>query len=69
RSHSSLLRMDSEIPVLTKVADAATVLTNPDALNQLSADLYAHDLYRYLLQRKYPQTSLPDDYHSSPRII
>lgn len=69
RSHSSLLRMDTKIPVLTKVADAAAVLTNPDALDQLSADLYAHDLYRYLLQRKYPQTCLPDDYHSKPQIL
>ena len=69
RSHSFLLRSETNIPVLTKVADATTVLTDPDARYQLSADLQAHDLYRYLLQKKYPDTSLADDYHNSPQII
>lgn len=69
RSHSSLLRAETNIPILTKVADAEAVLTPLHARNQLSADLYAHDLYRYLLQKKYPNTNLTDDYHSSPQIL
>lgn len=69
RSHSSLLRRDMAIPVITKVADANSAPTAHDAAAQLIADLYAHDLYRYLLQHKYPDTSLTDDYHSSPYII
>lgn len=83
RSHSSLLRRDMAIPVITKVADAVSAppsqdatttqlsadLYAHDAVTQLSADLYAHDLYRYLLQKKHPDTSLTDDYHSSPHIV
>ena len=69
RSHSPLLRTETNIPILTKVADAETVLTASHARKQLSTDLYAHDLYRYLLQKKYPHTSLTDDYHSNPQIL
>lgn len=69
RSHSSLLRTDTALPVITKVADAVSALSSQDAVTQLSADLYAHDLYRYLLQRKYPNSCLPDDYHSTPFIL
>lgn len=68
-SHSSLLRRDMAIPVITKVADAVSAPSSADAAVQLSADIYAHDLYRYLLQRKKPNACLPDDYHSSPYII
>lgn len=68
-SHSALLRTETAIPILTKVADQNTVLHTPEARQQLSADLFAHDLYRYLIQRKYPDACLPDDYHSSPCIF
>lgn len=68
RSHSSLLRAETNIPILTKVADAEAVLTTSHAKNQLSADIYAHNLYHYLLQKNYPDTSLKNDYHSSPQI-
>ena len=69
RPLSSLLRTDMAIPVITKVADAVSAPSSQDAVTQLSADLYAHDLYRYLLQRRYPNVCLPDDYHSSPYIL
>lgn len=68
-SHSALLRTETAIPILTKVADQGTVLHTSEARQQLSADLLAHDLYRYLIQRKYPSACLPDDYHSSPCIF
>lgn len=67
-SHSALLRSTTAIPILTKVADQEKVLHTPEARQQLSTDLFAHDLYRYLIQRKYPSTHLPDDFHSSPCI-
>lgn len=68
-SHSSLLRNNIAIPVITKVADAVSVLSSHNAETQLYADLYAHDLYRYLLQRKNPAVCVADDYHSSPHNI
>ncbi|MDE6568298.1 MAG: nucleotidyltransferase family protein [Lachnospiraceae bacterium] len=68
-SHSSLLRRDRTIPIITKVADAVSTLSSHDAVTQLTADLYAHDLYRYLLHHKHPDVCLADDYHSSPHIV
>ncbi len=69
QAHSELLRTQTDIPVLTKTAAAATQLTTKSATEQWQADLRAHDLYRYLLLHKYPHAKLADDYHTSPCIL
>lgn len=69
QAHSVLLRTETAIPVLTKTADHMTILTTHEARQQFSADLFAHDLYRYLIQRKYPNASLSDDYRYTPYIL
>lgn len=63
-SCSHLLRTPGQIPVITKAADAAQVLLTPNAKETWAADIRAHDLYRYILNRKYPESELPDDYHA-----
>lgn len=69
QKHSDLLRTQTNIPVLTKVADAATQLTTAPAKEQWQADLRAHDLYRYLLLQKHPNARLADDYHAGLSIL
>lgn len=69
QSHSRLLRHETDIPVLTKVADSETLLTTETAQMQFQADLRAHDLYRYMMNQKYPTAKLPDDYHAGICII
>lgn len=64
RSCSHLLRTPGKIPVITKAANADKVLFSPNAKEAWDADIRAHDLYRYILKRKYPDTELPDDYHA-----
>ena len=64
RRCSHLLRTQGQIPVITKAADADKVLLTPNAKEAWAADIRAHDLYRYILKRKYPDSELPDDYHA-----
>lgn len=68
RSSSHLLRTPGQIPVITKAADADKVLLSPNAKEAWDADIRAHDLYRYILKRKFPDAELPDDYHADVSI-
>lgn len=65
RNCSHLLRTSGQIPILTKAANADKVLLTPNAKKAWDADVRAHDLYRYILKRKYPNTELPDEYHAN----
>lgn len=69
RESSHLLRGKNGIPIITKPADAKRLLREQDALLQWDADIRAHDLYRYILNHKYPDACLPDDYHADICIL
>ena len=71
RSRSSYLRRITEVPVLTKMADAWDILSDspcPYAKDFLSFDLFAADLYRQVLLQK-TGTLIPDEYHAGIVII
>lgn len=71
RSRSSYLRQITEVPVLTKMADAWDILSDspcPYAKDFLSFDLFAADLYRQVLLQK-TGTLIPDEYHAGIVII
>ncbi len=66
RQSSSYLRRITEIPVLTKMADARDILSDspcPYAKDFLSIDFLAADLYRQTLLHK-TGTLVPDEYHA-----
>lgn len=65
-SHSRFLRA-SRIPVITKVADAHSILPS-ESLPLWSEDLRAADLYRFTANARW-NTSLPGEYQRSPLLI
>ncbi len=70
KSSSSLLRVMSNrsaIPLITKVADAESILS-PICMQMFLEDIFAADLYRSLLTQKY-QYSLPSEYRKGPVIV
>lgn len=65
-SHSRFLRA-SRIPVITKVADAHSILPS-ESLPLWSEDLRAADLYRFTANARW-NASLPGEYQRSPLLI
>ncbi len=71
RQSSGYLRRITEIPVLTKMADARDILSDspcPYAKDFLSIDFLAADLYRQTLLHK-TGTLVPDEYHAGIVIV
>ncbi|MBQ8639511.1 MAG: nucleotidyltransferase [Lachnospiraceae bacterium] len=58
----SLMKKTSQIPIVTKVADAERHLS-PEAMQLFRKDLQAAELYRSLVYQRY-RTSLPDEYRA-----
>ena len=66
RQSSSYLRRITDVPVLTKMADARDILSDspyPYAKDFLSIDFFAADLYRQTLLQK-TSIAIPDEYHA-----
>lgn len=66
KESSHLLKSVSEIPIITKVADARKKLP-PQAYALLEKEILCNDLYSHICQQKF-HTSIPSEFKQSPII-